>query len=48
MGRRQGKSMGGKTKTKQEKEWSWPGFNFCQLANNSLKAVLSMESPSVM
>lgn len=44
MGRRQGKSM-----EEKKKIWNevWSGFNLCQLANKSMKAVLGMDIPSV-
>lgn len=35
-------------KKKERRNEIWSGFNLCQLANKSLKAVPSMDSPSVM
>lgn len=44
-GLRKGRENGEKARKFYRNE-IWSGFNLCQLANKSLKAVLSMDSPA--
>lgn len=48
-GRENGENQGKSMEEEKNKIWNevWSGFNLCQLANKSMKAVLGMDIPSV-